>query len=199
MNVKVMQVYMEMFARYKRHKVVNIALLIGCYVCNVNGVQAQTDKFVLKAGDRVVFLGNTFFERSLNSGHIETALALGFSTANVTFRNIGWSGDTVGGVARTGGRRGAIFGSPQEGFAVLEKHVESLHPTHLFIAYGFNESFGGDNGIAPFKAGLSQLLASVTKTDRQVILISPTPMEMVLALRTNMWRKEISLLKNMHL
>jgi lysophospholipase L1-like esterase len=131
----------------------------------------------LETGDRVVFLGNGFFERAYYYGHIESALTLRWPDAKVSFRNIGWTGDTVGGLARSGGRRGAIFGTAEEGFQVLVDHVASLDPTHLFIAYGFNESFAGRAGIAQFAGRLDRLLAAVAKEGREIVLLSPLPVE----------------------
>ena len=48
-----------------------------------------------KSNDRVVLLGNTFIERDVNFGHIETFLSIALADKKVTFRNLGWSGDTV--------------------------------------------------------------------------------------------------------
>ncbi len=130
-----------------------------------------------ESGDRVVFLGNAFFERARYYGHIETTLALSWPDSNVQFRNIGWSGDTVGGVARTIGRRGARFGTAAQGFTRLVDHVESLDPTHIFVAYGFNESFGGKTRLDSFADQLNRLLAAVAVKNREVILLSPLPVE----------------------
>ena len=47
------------------------------------------EKFELCDGDRVVFLGNSFFERALDYGHLETALALCWPDRDITFRNLG--------------------------------------------------------------------------------------------------------------
>ena len=48
-----------------------------------------------KQKDKVVLLGNTFIERDVNFAHIETHLALALADKKLTFRNLGWSGDTV--------------------------------------------------------------------------------------------------------
>jgi hypothetical protein len=63
------------------------------------GFQATKKPFELVDGDRVVFVGNTFFERDLRYNHLETALAARWPSRNVTFRNLGWDGDTVWGDA----------------------------------------------------------------------------------------------------
>src|SRR5229473_3428134 len=56
---------------------------------------ATAQDFKLSDGDRVVLIGSTLIEREQESGYWETALTTRFPKANVTFRNLGWSGDTV--------------------------------------------------------------------------------------------------------
>ena len=89
---------------------------------------SAAEKFELCDGDRVVFLGNSFFERALDYGCLETALALRWPDREITFRNLGWDGDTVYGHSRTGGRRRTVFGDPEEGFQRMIAHLHSLNP-----------------------------------------------------------------------
>src|SRR5438067_1583738 len=102
------------------------------------------DSFVLTDGDRVVFLGNTLIEREQRYGWWELALTTCFPGKKITFRNLGWSGDTVWGHARAG------FGSVADGFRQLKEHTLALKPTVLIIGYGTNESFAGPDGLANF-------------------------------------------------
>lgn len=138
----------------------------------------RADAFELKPDDRVVFLGNSFFERARAHGHIETALTLAWPDRPLTFRNLGWDGDTVFGHARAGGRRRAVFGDPEEGFAKMTKHIASLKPTVIFVAYGLNESFDGPLSIDAFQKGLERLLDSTKAPGRRFVLLSQPPMEL---------------------
>ena len=131
----------------------------------------------LRDGDRVAFLGNSFFERALDWGHIETSLALRWPERRITFRNLGWDGDTVYGHSRAGGRRRAVFGDPEEGFSRMITHVRSLDPTVILVAYGYNESFDGKAGVERFRQGLVRLLDALDSDGRRFVLLSPTPME----------------------
>lgn len=132
--------------------------------------------FELRDGDRVLFLGNSLFERALEYGHLETALALRFPDRNLTFRNVGWDGDTVFGHSRTGGRRRAIFGDAEEGFQRMVEHVRSLKPSVIFLAYGSNESFKGPEGVAEFKKGLRRLVEAVGEGGKvRFVFLSPLP------------------------
>src|SRR5687768_16753176 len=58
--------------------------------------------FELKDGDRVVFLGDGFIEGEQYHGWIELMLTSRFADRNITFRNLGWSGDTPTGDSRFG-------------------------------------------------------------------------------------------------
>jgi lysophospholipase L1-like esterase len=123
--------------------------------------------FELVDGDRVVFVGNTFFERDLRYNHLETALTARWPARNVTFRNLGWDGDTVWGEAR------AEFGSPLDGFNSLAKHVADLKPTVLFVAYGMSESYAGPGGIDPFVQQFDKMLDMLSRTQARIVLLSP--------------------------
>lgn len=125
------------------------------------------EPLALADGDRVVFLGNTFVERDQTHGYIETLLTARFPNKNVTFRNLGWSGDTVFGEAR------AAFDPVPEGFKRLREHVLALKPTLLIIGYGMNESFAGEAGLERFIKGLNTLLDAVKPTGAKIILIGP--------------------------
>ena len=122
-------------------------------------------------------MGNSFFERALESGYLETTLTQRWPDQNITFRNLGWDGDTVYGHARTGGRRRAVFGDPEEGFQRMIAHLKSLRPTVIFVAYGLNESFDGENGIEKFRTGLKRLTSEMPSSIRYVF-ISPLPIEL---------------------
>src|SRR5260221_6737565 len=107
-------------------------------------VCAAPVKLKLADGDRVVFLGGTLVERDQSYGYFETFLHLGFRDVHFTFRNLGWSGDTVWGEAR------AVFGTQKDGYNSLLRQVNECKPTILLINYGFNESFEGQPGLSRF-------------------------------------------------
>ncbi len=130
-----------------------------------------------KQNEKVIFLGNAFFENAIANGEIETTFSLCFPKKNITFRNIGWSGDNVYAHARTRARGGQRFGNPEEGFGILIKQITELKPDKIFIAYGFNESFDDDAGIDAYGQGLNHLLEMLSQHCPELILISTLPME----------------------
>jgi len=125
------------------------------------------EKFEINDGERVVFLGNTFVEREVQYGSIETALTLAYKDKNITFRNLGWSGDTVWGHARAG------FGSVQDGYKNLVKQVIEAKPSVLFVCYGMSESFDGESGLAPFIAQYTKMLDDVAGTNARIVIVTP--------------------------
>ncbi len=123
----------------------------------------------LRPGDRIVFIGGAFVEREGRVGLIETALTLAHPDKRLTFRNLGWSGDTVGGEAR------AYFGEPAEGYKALLTSVSDVRPDVVFLAYGANESFAGGEGLAVFVAQYERLLDDLASPGRRIVLMTPLP------------------------
>jgi len=118
-------------------------------------------------GDRVVLLGNTFIERDQVYGHLETLLITRYPDRNLTFRNLGWSGDTVWGHSRAG------FGNVEEGYKELKARLAESKPTVVLVGYGMNESFEGEAGLANFQKGLDRLLNDVAATKARIVILGP--------------------------
>src|SRR5262245_8711326 len=56
---------------------------------------AEKKPLALKDGERVVLVGNTFVEREGEDCYLEALLTAHFPGRDLTFRNLGWGGDTV--------------------------------------------------------------------------------------------------------
>jgi lysophospholipase L1-like esterase len=144
-------------------------LLVANLLLASTGIVAAD--FQLASGDRVVFLGGTLIERAQHNDYLEACLTAHFHHADIRFRNLAWSGDTVFGDARAG------FDTATQGYERLLTAVRELKPTLLLIAYGTNESFAGTAGLAPFEAGLNRLLDDLADTRARVVLLSPLSQE----------------------
>jgi len=131
----------------------------------------QEPPFELQDGDRVVFLGNTFVERAIDYGHIESALTRYWPDRNIAFRNLGWSGDDSRGRARR------FFGPVEDGFNHLETQVEGLNPTVIFVVYGAMESYAGREGLPDFENNMDVLLDTLEKSRARIVLLSTIPQE----------------------
>ncbi|MFT7162421.1 MAG: lysophospholipase L1-like esterase [Algoriphagus sp.] len=160
----------------KRISTVRISLLLTSVFLFAFSSNYSLESLVFKQNEKVVFLGNAFFENALANGEIETTISLCFPKKNITFRNIGWSGDNVYAHSRARARDGRRFGNSEEGFGILSKQIKDLKPDKIFIAYGFNESFD-DAASYNFGEGLSHLLAMLSKHCPKLILLSTLPME----------------------
>ncbi len=128
---------------------------------------AEPPPFAWKDGDRVVLIGDALIEREQEQGMVETVITLAHLDKTITFRNLGWSGDTVFGTAR------ARFGTEADGFKHLVEHVLALKPTVLVVGYGMTDSFAGEAGLPRFKSGLNHLLDVLGETRARVLLLSP--------------------------
>jgi len=126
--------------------------------------------FQLAENDRVVLLGDTFFERAQRYGWLETAVQLQFPKKNIQFRNLGWSGDTVFAESR------GIFEPPAKGYARMLEQVRGLKPTVIMLNYGGNEAFNGPDYIGTFIKQYAKLLNDLSSTKARLVLVSPLPL-----------------------
>ncbi len=149
-------------------RVMSLVLLIGC--CRpVSG--ADVERAVqLRDGDRVVLLGGTIIEREQRFGHWETMLTIAHADKHLTFRNLGWSGDTVWGESR------GLF-EPHLGYQRLVEQVTAVNPTLVLVAYGGNEAFNGVEGLDAFLAQYTKLLDDVSAEGRRFILLCPLSLD----------------------
>lgn len=139
---------------------------------------ADQPEFTWRDGDKVALIGGTVIEREQNFGHWEQALTRNIPAKGVTFRNLGWSGDTVWAESR------GIF-EPVDSHTPLESNpgygrlialVKEQKPSVLVFGYGQVEAAEGAAGLQPFVAQYERLIhdcqAGSTEGVR-VILLGP--------------------------
>ena len=146
---------------------------LGVAMAIVIGQASATigQSFQLLDGDRVVLIGGTMIERDQSTGYLEARLTLRHPDRSITFRNLGWSGDTVEGISRAG------FGPPADGYKHLVDHVLALKPTVILLGYGANEAFEGAAGLPRFLQDLDKLLKAIEPTRARLVFLSPTRQE----------------------
>ncbi len=144
-------------------------LLLAIWLLSAAGGTAAPFEF--QPADRVALIGGTLVEREQRHGYWEAALTAKFP--GLTFRNLGWSGDTV-------------FGDSRRRFEVNDENIGRKRlvdlavaekPTVLLICYGANEAFEGEAGLKKFIAGYDRLLTELAVTKARVVLVSPPPLE----------------------
>ena len=117
-----------------------IVALLALAICSTTGLRAE-EAPLLRDGDRVVLLGGTFIERMQTHGYLETELTSVLRQKNLTFRNLGWSGDNVLGESR------AVFGSVEDGYARLLRDLKLASPSVVLVHYGIVEARDGPPGM----------------------------------------------------
>ena len=120
-------------------------------------------------GDRLVLLGNALIENEQQFGFLEYKLSNFYPEKHLTFRNLGWSGDTVFGDARS------YYTNPPSPYDLLISQIKATEPNWVIIGYGNVEAQKGAAGLDLFKNGMNQLLDSVEAIGAHAILLSTIP------------------------
>ncbi|HWY74780.1 MAG TPA: PVC-type heme-binding CxxCH protein, partial [Verrucomicrobiae bacterium] len=157
------------FRRFMRLCLAAVSLIVAGVAAHAQPKPA----FELQDGDRVVFIGDTLIEREQLYGYVEHRLTVRGPGKNVTFRNLGWSGDTPSGKSRLS----FDFDKPEKGLELIKEHIVSFQPTVAIIGYGMANSFQGEAGLPEFKSEMNKLLdmlySTCTSKTFRVVLLSP--------------------------
>lgn len=151
--------------------------------------QTFAGDFFFRDGDRVVFLGDSITEQRLYTTYIEAYTLTRHPDWNLTFRNVGWGGDTAWLRQRAHPNEGALFAAdPERQQAMvndavqrgLERDVLPLRPTAVTIKFGMN-----DHSYQPFREDIfgayvrsQERLAQVLQpAGARVAFLTPQPIE----------------------
>lgn len=148
----------------------NFSRLLICLALACPTTTLLSDEPLLRPNDRVAILGGTFVERMQASGDFEAELQCRQPEWNLSFRNIGWSGDDVHGIGRK------RFDSPADGFKRILRDVETSGANVVLLAYGFAEASDGKPAVERFGPGLARLSDELLKQKKRVILLTPVAM-----------------------
>jgi putative heme-binding domain-containing protein len=154
------------------HLLFFITLFFNTFCC-------AATKFELQEGDKVAFLGDGLMEREQYEGWLEIAFTTQFPDKNVTFRNLGWSGDTPAGLSRGGlSFYQAGFEPANEGWEQLKKQLATYKPNVVVLGYGTASSLPKGQTAEEFQRDLTQLLNETATATGQpvrfVILGAPS-------------------------
>jgi plastocyanin len=125
----------------------------------------------LKPGTRIALIGNSLFDRMRDDGQFEALMHQRFATEKLVFRNLSWSADEV-----------ALRPRP-DGFGDLNQHLAEHKADVILAAFGFNESFKGEKGLAEFETLLKAFLIELKAhryngtSEPNIVLVSPTAAE----------------------
>jgi len=125
----------------------------------------------LKPGTRIALIGNSLFDRMRDDGQFEALMHQRFAQEKLVFRNLSWSADEV-----------ALRPRP-DGFGELNQHLTEHKADVILAAFGFNESFKGEKGLAEFETLLRAFLIELKShryngtSEPKIVLVSPTAAE----------------------
>ena len=159
-------------------------LTVGCA-----GQTVTAEPFEIKAGDRVVVIGDTWFEREGVAAELETLMHQRWAPRNFSVRNLSFAADRPDGVSR------ASFDPAAVGFKRLKEQLALVKPTVAIIGYGMAAAleemtyrandwtlnpdvarYGKDFTAARFQKDLNQLISALDEVSGapvRVILVAP--------------------------
>ncbi|MDA1015931.1 MAG: PA14 domain-containing protein, partial [Planctomycetota bacterium] len=146
----------------RRHSVL---LFLGIFAF-VGGF-ARAAEFSLKKGDHITYIGNTTADRMQHHAWLETSIHALHPELDLTFRNLGFSGDELKTRSRS-----PNFGSPDQWLAKTQADV-------IFCFFGRNESLRGQAGVAGFRTDLASTIDGMLgqqysgKSAPRLVMFSP--------------------------
>jgi lysophospholipase L1-like esterase len=124
---------------------------------------AAAAEFAIHDGERVVLLGDSITEQRLYTTVIEAYTLTRFPQWKLSFRNLGWSGDTA-----------------QGGLGRAPRDLLPLKPTFVTIDFGMNDHGYRAHDEGVFKNYIdkqTQLVALLKANGARVALVTPQPIE----------------------
>ena len=125
-------------------KSIRCEILLLSLLIAVPPVSAQ--EMPLQPGDHVVYIGNTLPDRMQHHAWLETYIHALLPDYQLTFRNLGFSGDEI-----TLRQRAENFGDADQWLTKCEADV-------IACFFGYNESLKGDDGLKQFSTDLAQMI-----------------------------------------
>ncbi|MGD1978012.1 MAG: SGNH/GDSL hydrolase family protein, partial [Akkermansiaceae bacterium] len=122
----------------------------------------------LKKGDRICFIGNLLLDAERRYGHLETLMHQLYPEHELSFRNLAWPADEIDLMPRP------------DNFGDLDQHLTFFKADVIIAAFGYNESFAGEDGLPDFEKRLDAFLMDLKskayngKSAPKVVLLSPT-------------------------
>ena len=164
-----------MFHRIRR--VIAFTMLASALLASGGGLRAA-GKFELKDGDRVLFIGDTFFEREVDYGQIEARLTAAFPDRAVTYRNLAWAADSPMGRARAS----FDWNRPETDWLKrVKEQLALVKPTVAFLSYGMTAALELSEltAAADRKAYLEKFQADLARLTTAIGEVSGVPVRFV--------------------
>ena len=152
-------------------KTSNWTLLCLSVSVALQGASVHAADFAIRDGDRVVFLGDSITEQRLYTTYIEAYTLTRHPDWKLSFRNVGWGGDTAWLRQRAHPDEKQLFAADD---ASQQKMVEDsvgrglardvlpLKPTFVTVKFGMN-----DHSYQPFR---EDIFKAYTRRDRKSVV-----------------------------
>lgn len=150
---------------------------------------ATAADFAMRDGDRVVFLGDSITEQRLYTTYIEAYALTRHPEWKITFRNVGWGGDTSWLRQRAHPDEAKLFAADETTQQQmvedsvkrgLERDVLPLKPTFITIKFGMNDhsyqTFRPDI-FGAYTRSQAQLNKVLSANGARVTFLTPQPIE----------------------
>lgn len=150
---------------------------------------AAAERFELRSEDVVVFLGDSITEQRRYTTYLESYYLTRYPLKHLTFRNVGWGGDTAWLRQRARGtdasdtRLFALEGADQQAMLEkmvrhgLERDVFSLQPTVVLAEFGMNDARRGEAALPVYQKALREIVTQVSRAKARPVLLSTSPEE----------------------
>ena len=170
-------------------KSISTKLLVPIFLAFAYATSALAGDFLIHDGDRVVFLGDSITEQRLYTTYIEAYALTRHPNWNLTFRNVGWGGDTSWLRQRAHPDEKQLFAADE---AAQQKMVEEsvgkglsrdvlpLKPTFVTVKFGMN-----DHSYQPFREDIfrayvrsqTEIAKVLGANGARVAFLTPQPIE----------------------
>ncbi len=124
----------------------SILFFFAFVACLAGRSGAQETKLELRKGDHVAIIGNTIADRMQHHGWLETYLQALHPDLELSFRNLGFSGDEVNKRPRS------------ESFGDADQWLTKCKADVVFCFFGYNEALRGENELPEFEKNLAAMI-----------------------------------------
>src|SRR5215831_10652011 len=167
----------------------NKLLVAVLLLITAHALSAGAGEFLIKDGDRVVFLGDSITEQRLYTTYVEAYALTRYPKWKLTFRNVGWGGDTSWLRQRAHPDEKALFAADetrqQEMVEAsvgsgLKRDVLPLKPTFVTVKFGMNDhsyqAFREDI-FGAYVRSQTQIAEVLKANGARVAFLTPQPIE----------------------
>lgn len=143
----------------------SLSLLLVAWSARAQAPASPSGFFYHDGDTPVVFLGDSITAQKQYTTYIETYVLSRYPAWNVTFRNIGWGGDTAWLSKR---------GTFENG---MKRDVLSLSPKAITVDFGMNDARGGESNYPKYVEHTTRLAKELKAAGARVALLTPSPEE----------------------